>query len=166
MKKKVYLTRHSKVRYDERTDIHDGQEANAQVAFNKGLEFSNFIDPVKSFLNEKSGSDGRYVAKIYEGNVYVFENRLGHRLLTVYKVPEEYLPIDKYLLKSEDMGEAVIVLTDKETDEYFFWNEDEPTDSILDALIFNNQVKAANYLKNNRELQELMDNYNIEVEVI
>lgn len=88
---KVYLTRHSSVRFDERTDyVPAERQALANKAFKKGYEFSQFNAPLSDFLKSISFDGGKYVAKILDDYVYIFNNANGHRLLTVYKVPEEY----------------------------------------------------------------------------
>lgn len=161
MNKKVYLTRHSKIRGEQR--LAGGVSADkAAKAFKKGKEFSSFKGELSEYIRQKCSDNGRYVAKVYDDALYIFENRLGCRLLTVYKLPEELLPIEKYLIENDELEPKCIMLTDKLTGKIAYLTEfGEITEDICEAVEFKNQKKAANYLANNRRLQELRAQYEI-----
>lgn len=163
--KKVFLTNHSKVRFSERTNYQSNeQEQLATSAFRYGHEFAECTEPLSTFLKSISYDAGKYVAKIYKDNVYIFNNFCGHRLLTVYAVPEEYLPIDKYLIQKEELNRCMIALTDKKTNKISYWHEfGGLTDDICEALEFTNQVKATNYINNNQEIDSYKDTHEIEI---
>jgi len=162
-KKKVFLTNHSKIRFDERTDYPSGITTElATKAFNVGYVFSQFKAPLSDFLKSISYDSGKYVAKIYNNYVYIFNNCNGHRLLTVYAVPEDYLPVEQYLVSMSELGRCVIVLTNKHTSQQVYWNEfGGLTEDIDEALEFTSQIKAINYMNNNLALDNYRDTYDI-----
>lgn len=164
-KVKVYLTDHSKVRFDERTNISAASRTDvATAAFKKGYEFAEFKEPLATFLKSISYDDGKYVAKIYKEYVYIFNNYHGHRLLTVYSIPEEYLPVEKYLIPENELESCMIALTSKKDGKILFWSEcSAPTDDICEALEFKTQIRAQNYINNNKELDLYKDKYEIEI---
>ena len=159
---KIYLTTHSKLRFKQRTDLQtiDNQEQNAEAAFKNGYGFAQFKEPIFSFLKDLGyDSGGRYVPKIYNDCVYIFNNIGGHRLLTVYKVPEEYLPIEEYLIRDDELQKCIIMLTHKDTGEKFYGNGWGIADDIDEALEFTSQIKANNFINNNNQIKELKDDY-------
>jgi len=165
MKKDVKLTKHSKDRFNQRTDFNETvRQQNAKKAFRSGYEFSNFVDPVYSFLKGICYESGRYVAKIYKDYIYIFNNENGHRLLTVYKVPDQYLPLDKYLIKNEELARCWIALENKATGELSYWSEcGGIAENLEDILEFRNQIAAENYINNNMELKKYRKDYKITV---
>lgn len=163
--KDLYLTTHSKVRFNERSDYDYNQQiSHATKAFKEGLEFSRFKEPFNSYLKELGyESNGRYVPKVYHQYVYIFENRCGHRLITLYPVPEEYQPCEQYQISKEDHRLTYIVLTNKDNGKIYYWSDCGIVDNIQEAIEFNNQVKASNYLNNNGQLNDLSYDYDIEL---
>lgn len=165
MKKDLYLTTHSKERFEQRTDYdYNKQVSNATQAFKKGYEFSRFRDPLFGYLKSLSyDSNGRYVPKIFDDFVYIFENRSGHRLITVYPVPGEYHPCSQYAINTDDLKTTYIALCEKQGNKVFYWGEDGLVTSLDDAIEFKSQIKANNYLNNNGCLNELTVDYTIEL---
>lgn len=160
---KVYLTRHSQNRFDERTDFVTAERQKlANKAFNSGHIFSCFKEPVYSYLKSISYDDGKYVAKVFEDYVYIFNNCNGHRLLTVYKVPEEYLPVDQYLIAKDELKRCGILLVSKAGNETYYWSEYGTLTKDIDLMLeFTSQIKANNYINNNNALDNYKDDYDI-----
>ena len=163
MKNKIYLTNHSKDRLQQRTDYDAAEyEKLANTAFKKGYGATDFTGKLSDYIQSLCSMQGAYVAKVYDGVIYIFNNHLGHRLLTAYKVPEEYLPISKFLIDSKSLCRCNIILEDKKTKESFYWSVyNDLTEDINDAAEFNNQPKARNFINNNGSLQAYKDRYEI-----
>ena len=162
--KKVFLTNHSKERFGERTGYDPSQYSKiASTAFKKGLGFSRFNGAMSDFLKALNFGDGRYVAKVYDGKVFIFNNSFGHRLLTVYSVPAELLPVDQYVIPQEELTPCCIILLDKNGCDDYYWSEFGPTKNLEDAVEFKSKVKANNYITNNRDLSKYLNDYNIEL---
>lgn len=155
MSEKIYSTEHAKERALQR--LADGRALTAtltRAAFGQGKEFSQFKGALHDYLRSKISGDGHYVAKVYEDYVWVFENKYGHRLITVYKLPEEYCPSSSFLIAQADYEPKCILLTNKKTGDIRYWSATMGmTDDICEALEFNNQIKAANYLANDKALR-------------
>lgn len=163
MKNKIYLTNHSKKRLQQRTDYNVAEyEKLANIAFRKGYEAMDFVGELSDYIQSLCSKQGAYVAKVYNGVIYIFNNYLGHRLLTVYKVPEEYLPTNKFLIDSKSLCRCNIILEDRETKESFYWSMDNDlTEDIDCAAEFSSQPKARNFINNNGSLQAYQDRYEI-----
>lgn len=161
MKKKAYVTRHASIRGEQRME-RGLTQYEVDSAFKSGKEYSDFEGELSEFLKSKSFGFGHYVAKAYDGMIYIFENKLGHRLITVYKIPEEFLPIDRFLIKDEDLEPKCIMLTDKRTQEVSYIGPNGVlTKDIVDAIEFRSQKKAIRYIENNNRLQCLSSEYDI-----
>ena len=165
MKKQVvvHLTTHSKNRFNERTEYaYEEYEQLALKAFKHGYEFSRFKEPFATCLAGLCHQGGRYLAKVYDNHIYIFNNAYGHRLLTIYPVPDEYLPIEQYLYPKAETARCIIALVDKETNEQYYWGEyGGLTKDIDEVLEFRTQVQATNYLNNNYELDSYKDFYDL-----
>ena len=91
------ITKHARKRFCERTDFSPGQRNHdAKMAWKRGYKASQFGEPLYSYLFEKQMEGDRTSVKIWGENVYVFDNR-RKKLVTVYPVPEEFLPVKRYL---------------------------------------------------------------------
>lgn len=163
MKKKIYLTTHSKERLQQRTDYSNAEyERRAATAFKKGYESTAFTGKLAEYLQSLCHNQGAYVAKIYDDVIYIFNNYCGHRLLTAYKVPEEYLPIDAFFVKRKTLSRCNIILEDRETGKIYYWSEyNDLTEDIEEAAEFSSQPKAKNFINNNGSLQNYIDKYEI-----
>ena len=138
---KKYISRHASNRMQQRTNFSANQKNhNINRAWQYGRKIDNYTDPFYSFLLTKQQEGNRTVVKIYEDNIYVFENK-RQRLITVYPVPEEYVPTKQFLGKQK--GDYVIRVGD----------------DIL-PMFFTSLQAAHNYIRNNLEL---CDNEDIEV---
>ena len=138
---KTIVTRHASNRIQQRTEFSPNQKNhNINNAWKYGHKIDNYVDPFFSFLLTKQQEGNRTIVKIYEDNIYVFENK-KRRLITVYPVPEEYVPTKQFLGKQK--GEYAIRVGDE----------------IL-PTIFTSLQSAHNYIRNNLKL---CDNEDIEV---
>lgn len=130
------ITKHAYKRFGERTDFSPGQRNhNAKTAWKRGYRVSQFGEPFYSYLNSKQQEGDRTSVKIWGENIYVFDNR-HKRLLTVYPVPERFLPTKRYLSFKPipcviELGGGRFVTEDGET----------PT-------VFKSKQSANNYIKN------------------
>lgn len=165
MSEKIHSTKHAKERALQR--LGDGRVLTAaltKAAFGQGKEFSQFKGALHSYLRSKISGDGHYVAKVYDDYVWVFENSYGHRLITVYKLPEECSPSSSFLVAPADYEPKCILLTNKKTGDVRYWSATKGmTDDICEALEFNNQIKAANYLANDKVLRGYSADWDIDL---
>lgn len=158
MKKKAYVTKHAAMRGEQR--LGGVSQTDANLAFCSGLDAHEFKGELSRFLLEKSSGAGHYVAKVRGDAVYIFENKLGHRLITVYRIPEEYLPIERFKIKEEELGPRCIMLSDKRTGATMYLRADGSlTEDIADAVEFRSQKQAARYVANNAKIQSLLEDY-------
>lgn len=165
MKQKSTLTKHAKVRFEERSSYNKTeQQNNADHALNRGYDCCCFKDPLFTFLRDRINCtlNGAKVAKVYNDYVYIFSN-IGHKLITVYKLPEEYLPADQYLIPQTDLESCLIFLENKKTGKIVYWGESGITEDIAEAIEFKTQIKANRYLLNNVTLGKLSVEYHITV---
>lgn len=138
--KTMKITKHAYRRFGERTDFSPGQRNHdAKQAWKRGYGISQFGEPLYSYLFEKQREGDRTSVKAWWENIYVFDNR-HKRLVTVYPVPERFLPIKQYLSFKPipcviELGGSRFVSEDGET----------PT-------VFKSKQSANNYIKNNHDL--------------
>ena len=134
------ITKHAYKRFSERTDFTPNQRNhNANQAWKHGYKISQFDEPFYSYLFEKQLEGDKTSVKVWDENIYVFDNR-HKRLVTVYPVPEQFLPIKQYL--SFKPVPCVI----KVNDLYFISEDGE------NPTIFKSKQSANNYIKNNHDL--------------
>ena len=138
---KKNISRHASNRIQQRTEFSPSQKNHSiNKAWQYGHKIDNYVDPFYSFLLTKQQEGNRTVVKIYEDTIYVFENK-RQRLITVYPVPEEYVPTKQFLGKQK--GEYAIRAGDE-----------------IVPIIFTSLQAAHNYIRNNLKL---CDNEDIEV---
>lgn len=164
MSDKLYLTQHSKVRAAQRFSADNVlTEAKAKKAFKYGKEFTYFIGKLYNYLKEKQDikHNGHVILKVFDDYVWIFQNGYGHRLVTVYKLPEEFLPVDDFI--DSERNPAIITLTNKKTGLTYYWGTEGMVPGLYDETIidFTSRVKAKNYIANNAELQRLAENYEL-----
>ena len=134
------VTRHAYQRYSQRTELKTNQRTHdAKQAWKHGYKIGEFKDPFYTYLYEKQLSGDRTGIKVWGENIYVFDNR-HKRLLTVYPVPEEFLPIKNFL--GTDNFPCVIQING----DYFATEDGE------NPIIFKSKQSANNYIKNNHDL--------------
>ena len=146
--KKIYnrpITHHAKQRTLERTEMNLTElKQNSNFALKHGYKIRNFSGELYEYLNSKQLRGANYLIRVYENNIYIFDARLK-RLLTIYSIPEAYLPIDNYI--SQNGSPCIILVSVDGHREYV--GETGLVDDIGVALEFRTVQKAQNYIKNN-----------------
>lgn len=142
------ITRHAYKRFFERTNFTAKQQSHsAKQAWKYGRKVAEFCDPFYSYLIDKQLSGDRTSVRIYDKNIYVFDNR-HQRLITVYPVPERFVPVKQFLAKGKQKTRCLILVRDETLGEYFISeNGEEPTK-------FKSIQAANNYIKNNSNLDD------------
>lgn len=134
------ITKHAYKRFSERTDFSPSQRNhNAKIAFKNGYRISDFDDPFYSYLFEKQLEGDKTSIKIWGENIYVFDNR-HKKLVTVYPVPEKFLPIKRFIITKP------VPCMIRVNDSWFVSEDGE------NPTVFKSKQKANNYIKNNRDL--------------
>lgn len=85
------VTHHARTRFKERLNVPFSSECNKQ--FKKALKFGwnpdHYVGAFKQYLeSHKRGKNSGI--KVYSGNIYIYR---GSTLITVYPIPEKYLPV-------------------------------------------------------------------------
>ena len=94
--KNMKVSHHAKQRARERIDGPTNKYQKNQLftkALQKGVPAKNYSGPFREYLNNKLNHKGTNI-KVYKNNIYVYNNRV---VLTVFPVPQMYLPVDDYL---------------------------------------------------------------------
>lgn len=155
-KKKIYnrpVTNHAKERTLQRTDISLADiKKQSENAYKHGYKIRKFTGDLYEYLLSKQIDGGLYVVRVYEDNIYVFDSVLK-RLLTIYPVPEEYLPVSNYF--SESASPCLIYIRYPDGHYEYVVNNGSLTDDIGLATEFRTKQKATNYIKNNHILSVL-----------
>lgn len=97
MKSQNRITYHGKKRTRERTSTNLNYNALARVVSKKGLSKNDFKGAFYQYLLSKSKSGAR--VKVYNDNIYIFSKNTK-RLITTYKIPEKFVPIEQWKLDS------------------------------------------------------------------
>ena len=128
---KVKKTRHAKMRACQRKI----DTKNINHIYKYGHKIKEYNEPLYSYLLTKQLDGDHTSILIYGDNIYIFDNR-QKRLLTVYPVPNEYLPTKQYLGALE--CRCAILFNGNYITE---GNSSEP-------IIFRTKQSAYNYVKN------------------
>lgn len=89
MSRRLKLTKHSSLRYEERTNVEKRDyEKNGKTARSKGLRFEEVDFKEKKIFNYLKPTSWNAVKKYYNGFIYVFSKN-KRKLITVYKVENE-----------------------------------------------------------------------------
>lgn len=165
--KKIFITDHAKERFQQRTTISEkNYQWYTDEAFKHDLESAEFTGTLKSYLESLCHDQGQFVAKVFHNIIFIFNNNCGHRLVTVYPLPDEYKKLDDFKLHSNELFPCKIKLIHKETGQEYYWgkyNRFAFDDDIDDIATFKNQVSANGYIKNNNALDSYLDYYDIEL---
>ena len=131
------ITHHAYQRFSERTKFNSRQKNhNANQAYKHGYNISRFTGEFYEYLLTKQLDGDRTTVKILDTNIYIFDNR-QHKLITVYPVPVEFLPVNKFL---ETKPERCVIQF-KNGEFLTEGNSDEP-------IVFRSVQTANNYVKN------------------
>ena len=88
------ISHHAKQRASERLDVNRKFERDKlfKRALRYGHPISEFAGDFENYLSGKKRARNTGV-KVYDGNVYIYRNQT---VITVFPVPEKYLPIDEH----------------------------------------------------------------------
>lgn len=101
MKSQNRITFHGKKRTRERTNTNLNYNALARIVSRNGLSKNDFKGAFYQYILSKSKSGAR--VKIYNDNIYIFSKNTK-RLITTYKIPEKYLPIEQWKLDDKTIN--------------------------------------------------------------
>ena len=93
MKKKI--THHARQRLNERVNLTKKRTSIANIAYCKGLTPLQYRGTFFQYLSTKKGK-----VKVYHDYIYIF-SKARKRLITVFPIPQKYLPVDKYKIPLE-----------------------------------------------------------------
>ena len=128
---KVKKTRHANMRACQRKI----DTKNINHIYKYGHKIKEYNEPLYSYLLTKQLDGDHTSTLIYGDNIYIFDNR-QKRLLTVYPVPNEYLPTKQFL--GANYCPCVI----------YFNNEPITEGNSSEPIIFKTKQNACNYIKN------------------
>lgn len=164
--KHVAITDHAKERLAERTTISPkNYQWYVDEAFKNGSDYSEFKGDLKIYIEKLCHDQGQFIAKIYGKRIYIFNNDHGHRLLTLYDIPEEYSNLDKYKIHANEyITDCRIRLTEKKSGKEYYWSQyNRLTTDPEEMREFKNQISANKYIHNNYSLDYYLDDYILEV---
>ena len=98
-------TNHGKKRVIERVDTNLKSSTLVHNASQYGKSINEYKGKFKQYLLSKDRPRNRI--KIYNNNLFVFSKN-SKRLITVYPVPEKYIPLEKY-----EVAEEILSLNNK-----------------------------------------------------
>lgn len=125
-------TIHAKNRYSERTDVSkNSTKHNTKYAYKNGTPISKFTGDFYNYLFFKQRHNSRVSVKVYNNNVYIFDN-INKKLITVYPVPEKFLPVEQYKIKQGQNCKIIV------------------NGCFTVPIIFNTRQAAHNYIRNNK----------------
>ena len=147
------VTDHAKQRITERTDIPlSNAKRISDHVFKNGYKLRVFTGDLYDYLCSKRIDGGHYDIRVWEDYIYIYDTQ-QKRLLTVYPIPTEFLPISDYFNRSS--SPSIIWVRGFGTSQYVC-EGDMLTDDIGLAVEFRTVQKAKNYIKNNRTLAVLV----------
>ena len=105
----VRYSYHAKKRVKERLDVSVKSQRNK--LFNRALRYghppSYFGGEFNKYLENKQKSQKNINVKVYDGNIYIYKNKL---IITVFPVPTKYLPVKENTLSFIKENELLIKL--------------------------------------------------------
>lgn len=147
------VTDHAKQRISERTSLPLKNFKNVSSHIYKhGYRIRSFSGELYEYLNGKQLNGGQFAVRVYEDNIFIFDSEQG-RLLTVYPVPERFLPISRF----REVASAPCIIWVKGIDgsSQYVCECNMLTEDIGEAVEFRTRQKANNYVKNNNVLNTL-----------
>ncbi len=145
------VTKHAKQRFKERTDVAEKDYLEvSQNAFKYGHKIRKFTGELYEYLKTKSIDGYSYTVRVYEDKIFIFDTVLK-RLLTVYPIPEEFLPIENFFVDQNSARPCIIVIDRNK----YLCEGGNITDDIALALEFKTEQRCNNYIKNDYVLKLL-----------
>ena len=93
------LTKHGAYRFKQRVSRELDGTKTYRKAVQAGYNKENFTGEFYNYLLNKSSN--RTVLKIYNGKIYI-SSKNSKKLITVLKIPNKYLPIEKFILSENE----------------------------------------------------------------
>lgn len=160
-KTSLIISDHAKLRFQERTTLTKNEQHNiTQNAYKHGHAISRFVEPFFTYLNERQLNGHYYSVRVYDRYIFVFDNQ-KKVLVTIYPIPDEYLPIENFLHEHSTPTIIMLVPKDKSLATLFVMEGEKFTEDIAKALEFKNREKALNYIKNNYSLRAIEERYDL-----
>lgn len=101
---KTKVTKHGKRRLKERLNVFNAYAMEMKSSKVNGKRFYNYKGAFFYYLNSKTNGEIR----VYKDNIFLFgKGRRSKKLITVFPVPERFLPINQYLI-DDDVLEKVL----------------------------------------------------------
>lgn len=95
---KTKVTKHGKTRLKERLNIFNAYATVMKTSKVNGKRIYNYEGKFFYYLNSKTNGDIR----VYKDNVFLFgKGRRSKKLITVFPVPERFLPTSQYEIDEE-----------------------------------------------------------------
>ena len=157
----IKTTFHAKIRYKERTNYSEEEiKKLADIAFKHGYRLRRFRGHFFHYLICRQKRGYGHSVRVYDNHVFIFDN-VSRLLLTVYPVPDWYLPVSRWFIDSEDEsgGRCFIKVTDSYGEVSYIGMDQRLTDDIGLAMEFKSRSRANVFVKNNVYLK----NYQIDI---
>ena len=137
----------------ERTNIRiSDYKKTAKHAFKYGRKLSNFTGELYEYLLSKYVKSSHYSLRVYDNIIYIFDTLLG-RLITVYPIPIEFLPVSRFI--NYDSLPTLIAIRFPDGHYEYVMEGKSLTREIELALEFRTKQSAINYYKNDGSLSVL-----------
>lgn len=150
------ITNHAKQRTLERTDYKLSELKNiSKHVFRYGYHIRRFSGDFYEYLRSKQISGSNYSVRVYKNHVYIFDT-IQRRLLTVYPVPEQFVPVSNFF--NTESTPTIIWLRPPYNNSYknLYVSNLTVTEDIGLATEFRTRQKAENFIKNNNTISQLV----------
>lgn len=94
MSKKTYASFHGSCRMKERIGFIKNDKAHLNKVIQNGTTKKDYKGDFYYYILDKEKRKDKKI-KIYKNFIYIF-NKASHGLITVYPIPEEFLPLEQY----------------------------------------------------------------------
>ena len=95
----IKASQHAKRRAGQRLNV--AYKAQRNKLFNKAIKYghppNDFAGPFKEYLIKKLSKVKGTQIKVYDKNIFIYKK---HLMITVFPVPNSYLPIENYFVRS------------------------------------------------------------------
>lgn len=150
------ITVHARQRLSERTDLNLVGVNSSDFFFevyNKGYRLNRFEGDLYSYLLTKRIDGSLYDIRVYKNIIYVIDTR-QKRIITVYPIPSNLLPVEAYFVSSASPCIIVIRGIGENGREYVYEDGSFGNDIAL-AMEFRTNQRAQNFIKNNHIITTL-----------
>ena len=127
MAKSVVISNHAKIRAAERLDLTRRDDVNHlfRQAISYGINPSKFTGKFKDYLLSKLKKHSYCSIIVYSDFIYVRHN---NKLITMYPVPDKYIPVKTYLKNNvnvieEEVKAELIMLKEFKTSDFKFYTK-------------------------------------------